>query len=263
MKPFTTGKVLIAIGCLLMFRALTMSISIGSFGGYEIPNIHLMNQRQILLFLGGFLFIGGLVLYSANKTKQTKEQEKQELAAFEKEVEEKIQKLNVDTARFVSKIKNKSDNYSAKISAIFQRYEVIRKFKRIAIGLLVGVFPGILISALISLNALNLFGQEMFSIFGYTFGAVFVAFGLNGLRDISKAKYYRQLKIIFAISAITIVALLIVVELDDQNYPRDRTPKPTLEKKPDVKPVLDSLPERLGVLDRPTQITRTNFNNTS
>jgi hypothetical protein len=67
MKPVTTGKVLIAIGCLLMFRALTMSISIGSFGGYEIPNIHLMNQRQILLFLGGFLFLGGLVLYSANK----------------------------------------------------------------------------------------------------------------------------------------------------------------------------------------------------
>ena len=251
MKPVTTGKVLIAIGCLLMFRALTMSISIGSFGGYEIPNIHLMNQRQILLFLGGFLFLGGLVLYSANKTKQTKEQEEQELAAFEKEMDEKFRKFNEDNVKFVSRIKQIIKNHAIKISLIYQRYDVSQKIRRITTGLLVGVFAGVFIGILISLVAWKLFEAEMLSVFVYTFGIVIVLFGLNGLRDIPKSKYYRQLIIIFAISAITIVALLVVVKLDDQNYPRDKTPKPTLEQKPDEKPAPESLPERLSVLDKP------------
>ena len=251
MKPVTTGKVLIAIGCLLMFRALTMSISIGSFGGYEIPNIHLMNQRQILLFLGGFLFLGGLVLYSANKTKQTKEQEEQELAAFEKEMDEKFRKFNEDNVKFVSRIKQIIKNHAIKISLIYQRYDVSQKIRRITTGLLVGIFAGAFLGILISLVALKLFEAEMLSVFVYTFGIVIVLFGLNGLRDIPKSKYYRQLIIIFAISAITIVALLVVVKLDDQNYPRDKTPKPTLEQKPDEKPAPESLPERLSVLDKP------------
>jgi hypothetical protein len=42
-----------------------------------------------------------------------------------------------------------------------------------------------------------------------------------------------------------------VVKLDDQNYPRDKTPKPTLEQKPDEKPAPESLPERLSALDKP------------
>ena len=251
MKPVTTGKVLIAIGCLLMFRALTMSISIGSFGGYEIPNIHLMNQRQFLLFLGGFLFIGGIVLYSANKTKQTKEQEEQELAAFEKEMDEKFRKFNEDNVKFVSRIKQIIKNHAIKISLIYQRYDVSQKIRRITTGLLVGVFAGVFLGILISLVAWKLFEAEMLSVFVYTFGIVIVLFGLNGLRDIPKSKYYRQLIIIFAISAITIVALLVVVKLDDQNYPRDKTPKPTLEQKPDEKPAPESLPERLSVLDKP------------
>ena len=251
MKPVTTGKVLIAIGCLLMFRALTMSISIGSFGGYEIPNIHLVNQRQIFLFLGGFLFIGGIVLYSANKTKQTKEQEEQELAAFEKEMDEKFRKFNEDNVKFVSRIKQIIKNHAIKISLIYQRYDVSQKIRRITTGLLVGIFAGAFLGILISLVALKLFEAEMLSVFVYTFGIVIVLFGLNGLRDIPKSKYYRQLKIIFTISAITIVALLVVVKLDDQNYPRDKTPKPTLEQKPDEKPAPESLPERLSVLDKP------------
>ena len=254
MKPVTTGKVLIAIGCLLMFRALTMSISIGSFGGYEIPNIHLVNQRQIFLFLGGFLFIGGIVLYSANKTKQTKEQdekEAQELAAFEKEVDENFRKFNEDNVKFVSRIKQIIKNHAIKISLIYQRYDVSQKIRRITTGLLVGIFAGAFLGILISLVALKLFEAEMLSVFVYTFGIVIVLFGLNGLRDIPKSKYYRQLKIIFTISAITIVALLVVVKLDDQNYPRDKTPKPTLEQKPDEKPAPESLPERLSVLDKP------------
>jgi hypothetical protein len=255
MKPVTTGKVLIAIGCLLMFRALTMSISIGSFGGYEIPNIHLMNQRQFLLFLGGFLFIGGIVLYSANKTKQTKEQEEHELAAFEKEVDEKFRKFNEDNVKFVSRIKQIIKNYAIKISLIYQQYDVSQKIRRIATGLLVGVFAGVFFGFLISLIASKLLEQEMLSVFGYTFGIVLVSFGLNGLRDIPKAKYYRQLKIIFAISAITIVALLIVVKLDESNYPKENPPKPIFEQKPDEKPAPESLPERLSLLIRPISTT--------
>jgi hypothetical protein len=255
MKPVTTGKVLIAIGFLLMFRALTMSISIGSFGGYEIPNIHLMNQRQILLFLGGFLFIGGVVLYSANKTKQAKEQEEQELAEFEKEVDEKFRKFNEDNVKFVFRIKQIIKNYAIKIRAISLRYDITQKILRIATGLLVGVFAGIFLHILISLVAWKLFDAEILADFGYTFGVVLASFGLNGLRDITKSKYYRQLIIIFTVSAITIMALLIVGKLDDQNYPRDKTPKPTLDQKPDVKPIPDSLPERLGVLYKPILTT--------
>lgn len=258
MKPVTTGKVLIAIGCLLMFRALTMSISIGSFAGYEIPNIHLINQRQILLFLGGFLFIGGIVLYSANKTKQTKEQdekEAQELAAFEKDVDEKFRKFNEDNVKFVSRIKQIIKNSTIKIRAVSQRYDVTQKIHRIASGLLVGVFAGVFFGFLNSLIASKLFDQEILSVFGYTFGVVLVSFGLNGLRDIPKTKYYRQLKIIFTISAITIVALVIVVEIDGPNYPKKILPKPIFELKPDDKPAPESLPERLGLLIRPVSTT--------
>jgi len=255
MKPDTAGKVLIAIGCLLMVYALNMSISIGSFGGYEIANIHLLNQRQILLFLGGFLFVGGIVLYSSNKAKQTKEQEEQEEAAIEKEVEEQFKKFNDRAARFASRIKQITDNYAIKIKAISHQYKAAEKILRIATALLVGVFAGVFLHILISLVAWKLFEAEILSDFGYTFGVVLVLFTLNGLRDIPDSKYYRQLKIIFAISTITIIALLIVGEVSDQNHPRDKTPKPTLEQKPDVKPIPDSLPERLGVLNKPTLIT--------
>ena len=153
--------------------------------------------------------------------------------------------------KFVSRIKQIIKNHAIKISLIYQRYDVSQKIRRITTGLLVGIFAGAFLGILISLVALKLFEAEMLSVFVYTFGIVIVLFGLNGLRDIPKSKYYRQLIIIFAISAITIVALLVVVKLDDQNYPRDKTQKPTLEQKPDEKPAPESLPERLSVLDKP------------
>ena len=166
-------------------------------------------------------------------------------------MDEKFRKFNEDNVKFVSRIKQIIKNHAIKISLIYQRYDVSQKIRRITTGLLVGVFAGVFIGILISLVAWKLFEAEMLSVFVYTFGIVIVLFGLNGLRDIPKSKYYRQLKIIFTISAITIVALLVVVKLDDQNYPRDKTPKPTLEQKPDEKPAPESLPERLSVLDKP------------
>lgn len=165
--------------------------------------------------------------FRIKKTKEEAEAESEKLLNRKRE-------LNDDTAKFDAKIKEKIDNYAA----IFKsRFDTNQKLKKIALHLLVGVFAGVFFGALISLIADNLFKVEMLPVFGYTFSVVLVSFGLNELRDIPKLNNYRQLKIIFSISAITIVVLILLILLHSSD------------------PVPESLPERLSALASPISTT--------
>jgi hypothetical protein len=77
MKLQTVAKLMIAIGVAVVLYSLSMPVSIGYS---DVVNIHLMNERQNTLIIGGLMFIAGIVLFATFKVKQTKE-EAEEAAA--------------------------------------------------------------------------------------------------------------------------------------------------------------------------------------
>ena len=71
MKLRTVGKLLITFGVAVVLHALNMPVSIGNS---DVINLHLMNERQNTLIIGGLIFIAGIVLFATFKIKQTKEE---------------------------------------------------------------------------------------------------------------------------------------------------------------------------------------------
>lgn len=88
MKIQTVGKLLIALGVLIIFHAWNMPVSNGYSG---VINLHLINRQQNTLIFGGLLFISGIVLFAAFKIKQTKEEEK-----FDSEASEAIKQKTAE-----------------------------------------------------------------------------------------------------------------------------------------------------------------------
>lgn len=88
MKIQTIGKMLIVVGLVVLLYAWNMPVSIGYSG---VINLHLINQKQNTLILGGLLFLSGIVLFAAFKVKQTKEEEK-----LDEEVNEAIKEKTVE-----------------------------------------------------------------------------------------------------------------------------------------------------------------------
>ena len=68
MKLQTVGKLMIVIGVALVLYALSMPVA---FDHAKVVNIHLMNERQNMLFIGGVLFIAGIVLFATNKNQHS------------------------------------------------------------------------------------------------------------------------------------------------------------------------------------------------
>ena len=66
------GKVLIALGVMVLLYAMNMPIAVR---GSDIVNIHLISERQNTLILGGLAFIGGIILFAVAKLKQTGDEE--------------------------------------------------------------------------------------------------------------------------------------------------------------------------------------------
>jgi NADH:ubiquinone oxidoreductase subunit 6 (subunit J) len=95
MKLQTVAKLMIAIGVAVVLYALSMPVSIGYS---EVVNIHLMNERQNTLIIGGLMFIAGIVLFATYKVKQTKEEANAAIAdavktrQFQKEKVEQVGK---------------------------------------------------------------------------------------------------------------------------------------------------------------------------
>ena len=87
------GKLFIGIGLVLLVYGLTMDTSV-STGYGRVVNLGLANDRLMFILIGGFVFVGGIILYAVFKAKQTKEDEVTEQAEDDaKRAERKAQAL--------------------------------------------------------------------------------------------------------------------------------------------------------------------------
>lgn len=92
------GKLFIGIGLVLLVYGLTMDTSV-STGYGRVVNLGLANDRLMFILIGGFVFVGGIILYAVFKAKQTKEDEVTEQAEDDaKRAERKAQALEASKA---------------------------------------------------------------------------------------------------------------------------------------------------------------------
>ena len=66
------GKLFMGLGIGLLVYGLAMDTSVSTDHG-RVVNIGLANDRLIFILMGGFVFVGGIILYAVFKAKQTKE----------------------------------------------------------------------------------------------------------------------------------------------------------------------------------------------
>lgn len=98
----TLGKLFIGLGLALLAWGIFMDTSVESGYG-RVINIGLANERLMLVLIGGFIFVGGVILFAVFKAKQTKEDETNERHENElKRTERKAQ--IVDASKNVSSL---------------------------------------------------------------------------------------------------------------------------------------------------------------
>jgi hypothetical protein len=98
----TLGKLFIGVGLALLAWGIFMDTSVESGYG-RVINIGLANERLMLVLIGGFVFVGGVILFAVFKAKQTKEDETNERLENElKRTERKAQ--IVDASKNVSSL---------------------------------------------------------------------------------------------------------------------------------------------------------------
>lgn len=85
------SKLVIAAGVILMVIGFSMDITV-STGYGRVANIHLASQQQMIMLLGGFTFLGGLILFGVARMKQTREDEAREVEAKNRRTDEMVQK---------------------------------------------------------------------------------------------------------------------------------------------------------------------------
>lgn len=95
----TVGKLLIGMGLLLLVYGLMMETSVSTGYGNRVVNIGLANDRLMFILIGGFVFVGGVILYGVFKAKQTKEDELNEQVESEsRRTERKVKALEASKA---------------------------------------------------------------------------------------------------------------------------------------------------------------------
>lgn len=97
----TLSKFLIFIGISVVFFGLWMDTTVSTQYGH-VHNLALASQQQNMLILGGFAFMGGLVLFSLAKLKQSPESEAKEKA----ETKELIEKKTAETKELIERAGN-------------------------------------------------------------------------------------------------------------------------------------------------------------
>jgi len=271
MKLQTIGKLLIGIGVVVVIYALIMPVSVGSSG---LVNIHLLNERQNTLIIGGLLFIAGIILFATFKIKETKEEAddaSERLVKLKIDQNERIERTGESIRVYLKQfwpevIAAWKDHGFARllswgfaISCFFLAldhaisYDYLSDYLGYAALLAATVASGMLAfkctarKAIFQVNALNitlhaallLLGvlSVIYFLFVTLACALLTLYAHRKLGDIPKLNNYRQLKIIFSISAITIVVLIVVMLLHNSD------------------PVPESLPERLGALVSPISTT--------
>lgn len=92
------GKLFIGTGLALLVYGLAMDTSVASGYG-RVVNIGLANDRLMFILIGGFIFVGGVILYAVFKAKQTKEDEiSEQEEADARNAERKAQALETSKA---------------------------------------------------------------------------------------------------------------------------------------------------------------------
>jgi len=119
-------KLLIAAGAILIVIALGYDTTVQSGIG-RIHNIGLQNERQMLLILGCFLMLAGVILFAVAKLKQTPEEDRRDLEerqAAEAKAAEKLRKARANVAaaegaaaRVLSPMRPKWDKWGIRLTA--------------------------------------------------------------------------------------------------------------------------------------------------
>jgi hypothetical protein len=131
MKVETMGRVLIAIGALVMLYAqLAMPTALP---GADIVNIGLMSERQNTLILGGLFFLAGIVLFAVFKMKQTKE---------DTEIEEAQQRERIAKAKDAIQATSVEASQAAKSAVEKLNQGALSASIRVGTGILAGLFVG-------------------------------------------------------------------------------------------------------------------------
>jgi preprotein translocase subunit SecE len=81
----TLGKLMMSLGLVLLVSGLFMNTSVDG----HVINVGLANDRLILVLIGGFLFVGGVIFYGVFNSKQSKEDEALEQHQKESKKKEK------------------------------------------------------------------------------------------------------------------------------------------------------------------------------
>lgn len=71
-------KVLLSLGGLLILVAFNMNTTVSTRYGERIHNLGLQAEQQMMLILGGVLFLAGIVLFGVAKLKQSPEEQQRE-----------------------------------------------------------------------------------------------------------------------------------------------------------------------------------------
>jgi len=197
MKVETMGRVLIAIGALVMLYArLVMPIALP---GADVVNIHLISERQNTLALGGLLFFAGIVLFAVFKMKQTKEEGEQEAA---------LQRERTDQAKALAGavMQKTSEGASVAAKSVVESLDggALAKIIRVAIGLVAGAFCGAQI-AFISAALVDRFTDNILEPWG-----AYIMVGITAIIGIAYA--FRKVGIlkVAAHFAVAVVVLSVV-----------------------------------------------------
>lgn len=78
----TISKILITLSIVMIFISMNMDTSVSTSYG-RVNNIGLLNDQSNLILLGAIGFLAGIILYSSNTARPTKQEEDEKAASYE------------------------------------------------------------------------------------------------------------------------------------------------------------------------------------
>ncbi|MCG3168230.1 MAG: hypothetical protein POELPBGB_04033 [Bacteroidia bacterium] len=197
------AKLVIAVGVLIMIVGMNMDVTVSSGYG-RVANIHLISQRQMLMMFGGFIFLGGLVLFAVARMKQTPEDEAKEEADSEAIAEARKKKAE-------AMVQQGAEAAAKQINALRGNWQQMAK--RLFAGFCAGVLAAAIYDNLarLSLSMAEDGRTILFDLRGIAEIAIIVGIMIYAFRS---TNYLRAVKAIFAVEAICFglfLALAIVV----------------------------------------------------
>lgn len=105
MSTKTISNLLIIFGIAIVFIAMGMDTTVG-YEGTRVHNLPLAARQQNMLFVGGFAFIGGILLFVLAKLKQTPEEEVKAKAESEARIQQAGDRIRQSKDEWWGKLDN-------------------------------------------------------------------------------------------------------------------------------------------------------------